>query len=418
MKYILTALTAVLTFGFNANAQTIKTDVLVFGGTASGVAAAIQASRSGVKTILIFETAQLGADIKGGNTSFPAGIWAEFSKRVKEAKKDSNAITDPATTASVLKGIIDTVKNLTVRYNSGLRKIEKDGKGWEVKLTDTKSSIKAFAVIDATAKSDIAAAANVNYDSKTKSYLTIVPAAPLTELYSNNLYRTSVGVGADLKTGAAYSIPLGALVAEGQNNFFLTGKLAAVQSSADAMFTGQAAGASAAYCAFFKATTKEFNENAIRVTQGELLNYKSVLVPYTDIKKSDVDFMTLQHIGLTGILKAKQTENELLFMPDSTISTGEIRSAFKEYYSRSQIWFLDKKADKLTLGDALSLIKYSGSRGDELNKQVEKGWKESFGFAGKYDLAQPVTRRQFAVLLENFLKPFNVRVNLQGGLGS
>ncbi len=418
MNYKIAALILFLAFGTSLHAQTIKTDVLVFGSNASAVAAAIQSARSGVKTILITETDKLGSDIKSANNALSAGIWAEFMKHVKDLKKDTNAIADPFTSAAILKGITDTVKNLTIRYNSGLRKIEKDGKGWEVKLTDNKNSVKAFAIVDATVKSDIAAAARVNYNANTKSYLTLVPGNPIVKLYESNLYRTSIAAGTGLKSNSPYIVSFGSLIAEGQNNIFITGNLASIQSSADAMLTGQAAGAAAAYCAFFKKTTKDFNENAVRETQSELLKFKSVLLPYLDIDRKDYDFIALQHIGLTGILKAKQMDKGLFFMPDATVSSEEIKQPMKEYYSRSQIWFVDKKIEKITLADALSLIKYVGTRGDELNREVEKGWKDSFGFNGKFDLDHFITRKEFAVLIESLLKPYTVRVNLVGELGS
>jgi hypothetical protein len=146
--------------------------------------------------------------------------------------------------------------------------------------------------------------------------------------------------------------------------------------------------------------------------------YKSWFIPFDDIHRTDSNFVALQHIGATGLLKGKISNGKLLFQPDSLVSAAEIRLPMKEFYSRSQIWFADNKREKLTLDDVLKLIKFSGSRGEELNREVENGWKTSFKFGGKYDLNHLVTRREFAVLADTYLKPFNVRVDMRGNLGN
>src|ERR1700754_4027001 len=88
-------LVPLLLFAFSiANAETIKTDVLVIGGGASGVAAAIQSSRSKVKTMLVEPGPWLGGEMTAGgmcilegNRSLPSGIWGEFRKKVREFYK-------------------------------------------------------------------------------------------------------------------------------------------------------------------------------------------------------------------------------------------------------------------------------------------------------------------------------------------
>ena len=72
-----------------ANAQTIKTDVLVVGGGASGVAAGIQAARSNVSTIIVEQGPWLGGSLTAGancivdaNRNLPSGVWGEFRRNV------------------------------------------------------------------------------------------------------------------------------------------------------------------------------------------------------------------------------------------------------------------------------------------------------------------------------------------------
>src|SRR5258707_13164454 len=74
-----------------ARAETIKTDVLVIGGGACGVAAAIQSARSKVKTLLIEPGPWLGGSMTMGgmcvldaNRNLPSGIWGEVRRKVTD----------------------------------------------------------------------------------------------------------------------------------------------------------------------------------------------------------------------------------------------------------------------------------------------------------------------------------------------
>src|ERR1700712_146109 len=116
-----------------ACAQTIKTDVVVIGGGASGVAAGIQAARSNVKTLIVEPGPWLGGSMTAGgncivdaNRNLPSGIWGEFRKHVRDFYKKTPGFDtaanaplrfEPYTGAGILKKITDTVKHLTVKLN-------------------------------------------------------------------------------------------------------------------------------------------------------------------------------------------------------------------------------------------------------------------------------------------------------------
>lgn len=162
-------------------AQTIKTDILVVGGSASGTAAAIQGARSKLKTMLVEQGPWLGGSITAGgmsiiegNRNLPTGIWGEFRRRVRDFYSKTpgydtayNATLrfEPYTGAAILKKITDTVKNLTVKLNTPFTGIKKDGTGWDVSFSiDGKTTIvKAKVVIDATETGDVAAKAGETY---------------------------------------------------------------------------------------------------------------------------------------------------------------------------------------------------------------------------------------------------------------
>ena len=71
--------------------KNIETDVLVIGGTTSGISAGIQSARLGVETLVIEETEWLGgmltaAGVSGidGNHNLHSGIWNEFRNRLRQ----------------------------------------------------------------------------------------------------------------------------------------------------------------------------------------------------------------------------------------------------------------------------------------------------------------------------------------------
>lgn len=404
-------------FAIQAQAQTIKTKVVVMGSTAGGVAAAIQASRSGVKTLLVTPDKTLSPSLDTADIAYLQRIQNHYAyKKIKKSTvKDSVISKDvtPQQSAMLIKSIADTVKNLTVQTGTTIQSIKKAGKGWKIRLQNGQK-VRADVVIDATADFVVAKMLKVEA-AKT---LISLNELSLNNTYANKLFRTSVGVGLYSGGGQSrnYIVPIGTLLPAGTENFIIV----PVQNGAFqpiALSAGQAAGASAAYCAFFNTTTKSLN---VRVVQGELLAFESYIIPFTDIAFTDRHALALQHIGATGLLKGKTiaegTETTIQFDTAGTLSSEELRLPMKEYYSRSQLWFGDTTLEKLTVKDAIDLIMFTATRGEELRSEIEKGWQSSLRFTSKYDPGRAINRREFAVLVDRFLKPFSRRVDVTGRL--
>jgi len=256
----------------------------------------------------------------------------------------------------------------------------------------------------------------------------------------SKLYRTAIAVG-DASPGQhygegtapkinyppfmAYSIPLGAIVLKDMDNLLVTEKAMSVSHLVNAssmypsvqMTVGQGAGATAAFCAFFKTTTKKLN---VRIIQGELLDFKAYLLPFADIKQTDPYFRSMQQVGATGLLKGIQKVNgnsaQLFFMPDSIVSTAEVEPFFKEIYTRAFLWFnKEKPGDKFTQGNLLSFIsEITLTDPKTLQIGMQKAWKTQYKFTSDFDMSRPVTRREFAVLANKYLNPFARTVDLSG----
>lgn len=385
-----------LLIGVGSYAQNLKTGVLVVGSGSAAMAAAIQSAKSGVKTILMDAGKFDAITLSPSDRSLKVGIYADFADIVdslqKSPLKDNQTLT-PEFTAQVFKTWTDTLKNLTVLPGATIKKIKKSGKGWEIDLVGRE--IKADIILDATTDYSVAKVAFPGFDNNNISSKT-----------TDNAYRTSVAIASadsNFKT-----VPLAHLISSQVDNIVL-----AAPYGQQSLRIGQAAGATAAYSVFFKTNTKNLN---VRVIQTELLTYKSRLIKFDDIDEGDSSMIAFQHIGVTGILKGKALNGKLLFLPDSSVTTEELKQPLKAYYSRSHVWFLDNTEKKLTVGTALSLIKFLASRGEELGKEVEKGWKTSLKLKSDFDLKKLITRRELTILLDTYLQPYTVAVDMEGNV--
>jgi hypothetical protein len=413
---------------FFTHAETIKTDVLVIGNGASAVAAAIQSAHSKLKTVLVVKGAWLeGMQSKNmivvnSGRNLPSGIWGTFRKEIRSFYKTTAGYDtaynaplkfEPYTGASILKKIADTTKNLSIKLNTPFTAIKKDGIGWEVSVTINGKAdiIKAKVVIDATEDGELVTKAGAKFSPEIS--------------YGSNTYRTSIAMGDDKKelakavypSSPAYYIPIDGLVIKDADNLLVTDKL--LQSKTDLqnlpaeMNIGQGAGTIAAYCAFFKTTTKNLR---VRVIQGELLDFKGYLLPFDDVNQTDRYFRAIQQITATGLLRGVQKDEQFMFMPDMAVTTAEIKPVLTEIYSRAFLWFNKvKPGEQFTVGDLLSFISEITLTEPKLfQTTMQKEWAPKYKFTSTFDVNHPVTRREFTILANQFLNPFARAVDLNG----
>lgn len=423
-------------------AQTIKTDILVIGGGPSGTAVAIQGARSKLKTLLVEPGTQLCPGMTGQTMititpgkELSSGTWGEFRKRIREYYKNTAGYDttynaplkfEPYTAAAILKKIADTVKNLTLKLNAPISNVKKDNDGWTATITqDGKTQlIKAKVLIDATAS----ASATEKFSKDFKAFNFFA------DNHQSEAYRTSIatGVGFSGQLGdtispknnypqwPSYYIPLNAIVAKGTTNLLITAKLLPendIQYLANQLTLGQGAGATAAFIAFFKTNTSKLN---VRLIQGELLDFKGYLLPFTDVKQNDRYFRAIQQVGATGLIKGMQDAGtkQVYFMPDSTVNTAEIEPVLNDIYTRTFLWFnREKPGAKFTVGNTLSLIsEITLAEPKSLQIDMAKAWKNQYKFTTDFDLKHLITRREFAILVNRFLNPFSRTVDLGGRL--
>lgn len=392
----LTALVTIL-FLQLGNAQTIKTGVLIIGDGINAVGASIQSGVSGAKTVLLLPGQDFDAVLSGGDLS--SGIEAELIKRLKVSDQSKEVQTqtfsDKAKVSIAIKSWTDTLKNLTIIKNASWIKLKKSGSGWSIQLNDGKT-VKATALINADRSGKVNEAIMVQNLNKPWHALT----------YDNNLYRTSIASGQQVQNVSSNVLFLSDLVVPEQEN------LVVLNAQIESIAAGQAAGATAAYAAFFKT---KISEAPLKSIQGELVNYKLSLVPLADIKVTDSNWKAIQFLGLSGFLKADIVNGVANFNPEQLVSTAEIKEPIKEYYYKAQIWFDDNKEPQMTIGSTLSLVCYVGGKSPKNTEdEIKKNWSKLYKFKTEYDPKRNITRREFAVLVNDYLKPFSVNIDKSG----
>lgn len=184
MKRFLLLTSLLVAFMLTSCSSIEQYDILVVGGTTSGVAAGIQAARSGAKVLLCSETPWLGGMLTSagvsctdGNFNLRSGIWGEFvdslcahygSLGALHTNWVSNISFEPSIGNQIFVNMCSKEQNLTTLYDasvSGVRKV--DGLGWDVMVSregKPSEKIRAKIIIDATELGDMAKMCGAGYD--------------------------------------------------------------------------------------------------------------------------------------------------------------------------------------------------------------------------------------------------------------
>jgi FAD dependent oxidoreductase len=174
----------VLLIPFHVQSQkVISTEVLVIGGGTGGIAAGIQAARSGAKTIVAEPTTILGGMLTAagvsctdGNDALPSGIWQQFRQALYQHYATrklntgwvSNTNFEPSVADSIFKAWAAATSNLVVKYQWQLLRVtKKDRKVTGAIFEDVykkQFTVVAKVVIDATELGDALKSAGASYN--------------------------------------------------------------------------------------------------------------------------------------------------------------------------------------------------------------------------------------------------------------
>ncbi|MNK85203.1 hypothetical protein D3C87_1050780 [compost metagenome] len=366
-------------------AQTLKTDVLVIGNGDAAYSAAFQSFKSGVKTTLLTQKEQL---IVANKPQTLLSFYQLFLKRETENAQSQSLPKPKKDKKNPAKITLDSTLLLNVINNNPYSEIKRSGSGWELKLNKD-LSIRAKVLIMADMPDKLIAALKVS---------TLNPASLSPLNYTENLYRTSI---ASIAAKGVNFLSLYSLLIPDQENL--------IYIPADSYETGTAAGATAAYATFFDTKTSLANLKRI---QGELLSYKHALMPFEDVKAADSNWLVIQKVGITGIIKAELKQGKAFFNPEKEVSYDEIKQPIKDYYYKAQIWFDDHQNVPVNLENTISMVCYVGNKSVDATKaELQKKWNKNYRFSSKYDLKKVLTRREFATIINEYLEPFD-KVNV------
>lgn len=397
MKRKLLIVFAFAAFAQLAVAQTIKTGVLVIGNGSNAIGAGFQSAMSGAKTILLLQEPDFNlADL---DKNLASGLERTFLNKIRKAKgiKDSTAsvYVDATSANAALKSWGDSIKNLTLTRNIKWSRIKRSGNNWNVLLADGRT-IKAEVLVNADHTGNLNTALGLKEVPKQWHALS----------YADNLYRLNVASGYAEGTATGNVFGLYSLLLPDQEN------LVVLNAGQQSIAAGQAAGATAAYAAFFKTKT---SLASLKVIQRELIDHKLSLMPFADIGAADSNWKAIQLLGLSGFLKADLTGGIARFLPDQRVRTAEVKEPVKSFYYKAQIWFDDYQAAEMSIDAVLNLVCFVGNKSPETTREeVKKKWKRAYHFKTDFDPDRIATRREFAVLVNEYLNPFAVNIDKAG----
>lgn len=218
----------------------------------------------------------------------------------------------------------------------------------------------------------------------------------------------------------SYALPLGTLIPKDVKGLIVAEKSISVSNLVNGttrlqpvvLQIGQAAGALAALAV---QQNKDVADVPVRDVQNTLLNDGVYLQPYLDLEKHDPHFKALQRIGSTGLLKAVGMNvgwsNQTWFKADSVVTKEELGIGLKNLYPS---YTLNVPNETLTLSDAFKVIKDIQSSQGLKSEELNSDYWSSLGLS-EFDLSRMITRKEFAVLVDETLDPFNtMQVNHQG----
>lgn len=255
------------------------------------------------------------------------------------------------------------------------------------------------------------------------------------------LYRTGIAVGdypidhhhkknpkapqhLDFYPVPSFNLPLGSLIPQTIKGLIIAEKSISVSNvvngttrlQAIALLIGQAAGTLAAIAVQQNLPVQKI---PVRKVQTALLNSSAYIMPYFDVPIDHPHFVAAQKIGATGILRGQGVPynwaNRTLFHPDSLVNRATLVNDIAEYCA-----IQENQESSLYLPEAVDIVlelakKYKPNKKESawnlsdknlLIAQIKQHWKQ-WKF-GSLNIETPLTRIQFACLLNETIKPFEL----------
>lgn len=213
----------------------------------------------------------------------------------------------------------------------------------------------------------------------------------------------------------SYGLPLGSIIPEDVDNMLVTEKSVSVSNIANGstrlqpvvVQIGQAAGALAAHAVNEGVKPSQVS---VREVQNAILDAGGYIMPFLDVDKNDPRFKAYQRVGASGILRGEgrnvDWNNQTWLRADEPLLSGELND-FCEFYGLSP---LQADASRpVSFENAVALIASVTDKAVDGNKVLAE-----YSVAAKAE-ADPITRGEFALIVDSVLNPFSDRdVDIKG----
>jgi hypothetical protein len=389
MKYTLTLLSLIFLLNTAAARQTIpagktiKTQFLVIGTTAAGIGAGLQAAKSGIRTLIIDSSTVLGTDVKEIDSTFTLGLDGRYLRERKSGK----------TSQEILSQWLKACKELKLLTGVRVSSAVKGHDGWDLKLSNGQHILANWVFEDiGPQRVEFAPGKfSMNYD-----------ISHPTDNWPGTQYRTQVGTSRGKNMMNAY--PLARFIRTERENWMV------IPAVGKSFSIGQIVGAMTANTA-----TNGARDFDVRAVQKILLMEGLYFDSLNDLKLDDPDFMVFQRIFATGLLRpANYSPGGITADPEKTVNIKNIVNAFTDYYKSSVLWFEKHPMGTMSVAEALELLFVISH--NSLDAQIQSEWNHKLKFTSTFNSERPITRREFAVLLDAYLNPFDMKVDITGKL--
>lgn len=399
----------------------VKPKMLIYADGFVGWAAAVQASKSNVETILVIDNLDFLKTSEGEKVvidqkfKLNGGIWMELLMDMALSKTRDQTLAEtvmsdinPRLAANSIDRFKAKMQGVTLIVGEKVIQFDRNRKSWQITLSN-KEKYTVPVIIDATHKSELYSKLTIP-DSLAARESEFTPINAITIPLS----RTTVAVeelDQQVKLLGIQAI----LNAQYENMFSIGPNLHLTDSPNDIpmrISLGQALGAVAGYCAFFETKADKVD---VRKIQSELLTFNARLNPYVDIRVDDPHFASIQKFYLTGFFLGEIKDGGMYLQKDAIVKFDDVKPVLNDLYSRSQLWFLDNyRNEGMRWKDLVSLIKFISLKGDEVEQQLIKEWTTKRKFEGAYDPEAFVTRGQLAVVCDLYSTSFAKAINVEG----
>ncbi|WP_285059179.1 hypothetical protein [Pedobacter ginsengisoli] len=389
MNYTLTLLSLIFLLNTTAARQitpagkAIKTQFLVIGTTAAGIGAGLQAAKSGVKTLIIDSTTVLGTDVEEVDSTFTLGLDGRYLHERKSGK----------TSQEILKQWLKARKELNLLTGLRVSSAVKRHDGWDLKLSNGQHILADWIFEDIGPQRVEFAPGKfiMNYD-----------VSNTTDNWPGALYRTQVGTSRGNNMMNAY--PLARFIRTKKENWMV------IPAVGKSFSIGQVVGAMVA-----NTVTNSAKDFDVRAVQKILLMEGLYFDSFNDLKLDDPDFMMFQRIFATGLLRpGHYSPGGTKADPEKTVNIKNIVNAFTDYYKSSVLWFEKHPMGTMNVAEALELLFIISHK--SFDAQIQSEWNHELKFTSTFNSESAITRREFAMLLDTYLHPFDMKVDITGKL--